>query len=261
MATELGTFLRARRLQVSPDNPAYQPSERRRIKGLRREEVAAAAGISVDYYTRLEQGREASPSDSVVKALARALELDTDAIDHMRELRTTSVEAAPATAQSATMLAARMTALVAAVSPNPAYVLDRLSNVVAINPEGLALFDGLEDLPPQERNTCHYLFTHPRTREVFADWETIAWGSVAQLRAANASHLTDPHLVSMVDDLSAANEEFKRWWNEHEVAKRRSSATRLVALNGVVRRYQYEVLQLPDAGLRMSLYVTRQPTR
>ena len=139
MVNELGAFLRARRTDAAlePERPSLGS---RRVSGLRREEVASAAGISADYYVRLEQGRETNPSDSVLDALARALRLDPDAVQHLRRLRDRSSAADPGPPTSEAV--ARMEALVAAVRPNPAYVLDRLSTIVAANPEGLALFDG-----------------------------------------------------------------------------------------------------------------------
>ncbi|MCD2498041.1 helix-turn-helix domain-containing protein [Microbacterium nymphoidis] len=251
MSRELGDFLRARRT-----DPALSPvttDARRRITGLRREEVASAAGISADYYTRLEQGREHHPSDAVLDALARVLRLTPDARSHVARLREPrpTIEAEPAATDA---LGPRLAALVAAVRPNPAYVLDRLSTMVAANPEGLQLFDGFADAAPAERNTCRYLLLDPRARLVFAEWEDLARGAVAQLRAANADDLRSPALADFVAELSEASDQFALWWGEHLVERRRASTTH-VRSDGKLQARRYEVLHLPEDGLRMTLWL------
>lgn len=257
MSHELGDFLRARRT-----DPALSPlaaGSRRRITGLRREEVASAAGISVDYYTRLEQGREHHPSDAVLDALAGVLRLTPDARAHAARLREprpahSSESVTGGESETAETLAERLAALVAAVRPNPAYVLDRLSNMVAANPEGLAMFDGFSGVTPAERNTCRYLLLDPRARTVFAEWEELARGAVAQLRAANADDLRAPALVDFVAELSEASDQFALWWGEHIVERRRASTTH-VRTGGELRPRRYEVLHLPEDGLRMTLWL------
>lgn len=251
MHSELGDFLRARRADVRLAPPGADRA-RRRLSGLRREEVATAAGISVDYYTRLEQGRESNPSDSVVDALARALALTADARAHLLHLRRTS--SSPTAEPADERLGARLAALVDAVSPSPAYVLDRLSNMIAANPEGLALYDGFAALPPEQRNTCRYLLTEPRAREIFVEWEPLARGAVAQLRAANSGNLRSPDLQMMVTELCAQSPDFEEWWTEHLVERRRSSVIHIRTTDHVVAR-RYEVLHLPDEALRMTLWL------
>ncbi|GAB2982336.1 helix-turn-helix transcriptional regulator [Nocardioides montaniterrae] len=254
MSNELGAFLRARRVDARLEPPPHGTLVRRRVTGLRREEVATASGISVDYYTRLEQGREANPSDAVMDALARTLQLEPDAVDHLYALRSTHSSPARSQAQHDQDLVARMTTLVEAVRPNPAYVLDRFSNVVASNAEGLALFDGLAERPPHERNTCRYLLTHPRAREIFLDWEDLARGAVAHLRAANADNLDDEQLVALVDELHRQSADFGDWWNGHLVQRRRSATKRMNTADGVITQ-RYEVLHLPEERLRMTFWL------
>ncbi|MGW5309770.1 helix-turn-helix domain-containing protein [Nocardia thailandica] len=253
MTSELGAFLRARRSDARL-RPAHRSLGARRVSGLRREEVAAEAGISVDYYTRLEQGRETNPSDSVLRAVARVLELEGDAVDHLFRLRATTGPLAAGRSEDSG-IRERSEALVGAVRPNPAYVLDRLSNVVAANPEGLALFDGLSDEPLPRRNTCRYLVTDPRAREIFVDWEDIARGAVAHLRAANADNLHEPGLRTLVDELAAKSPHFGDWWTGHVVRRRRSSTKRIRTPDGTVVERRYEVLHLPDDGARMTLWL------
>ena len=253
MPNELGEFLRARRTDAALAPPASAGAGRRRISGLRREEVATLAGISVDYYVRLEQGRETHPSDAVLDALARVLRLSADGREHLQRLRDGG--AAPARRADDPGLAARMAALVAAVGPRPAYVLDRLGNMVAATPEGLALYDGFAELPPGERNTCRYLLTDPRAPRTFVEWEDLARGAVAHLRAANAADLQDPALRALVAELSEASPRFVEWWGEHVVARRRAAATHVRTAGGEVVARRFEVLHLPEDGLRMTIWL------
>lgn len=260
MTNELGEFLRARRT-----NPALASADgadpRRRTSGLRREEVAAASGISVDYYTRLEQGRVGHPSDAVLEALARALRLSRDARDHLFRLRpgiasvrTGSEDPGVRAGSDDPGARARLAALVEAVSPNPAYILDRLSTMVAANAEGLALYAGIGDLAPADRNTCRYLMTDPRARDRFVEWEEIARGAVAHLRSANADDLSNPDLQSLTSELRSRSPLFDGWWNEHLVERRRGSLRHLRTDEGDVVARRYDVLYLPDDGLRMTLW-------
>lgn len=254
MANELGDFLRARRADAGLEPPAHGAGRRRRVTGLRREEVAAAAGISVDYYIRLEQGRETHPSDAVLEALARALRLAPDAREHLSRLRG-SGPSSPRMVPDDGSLRERMAALVQAVRPNPAYVLDRLSGMIAANPEGLALYAGFEDLPAERRNTCRYLMTDPRAREMFVEWEELARGAVAHLRAANADDLQDPALRGLVAELRAASPLFGEWWDEHIVERRRAAVTHIRAGGGEILARRHEVLYLPEDGVRMTLWL------
>ncbi len=255
MPNPLGEFLSARRANAALGLPPRDHGGRRRVTGLRREEVSIAAGISVDYYTRLEQGRESHPSDAVLNALARALRLTPDATQHLYRLRDANPADGPVQELDEALLIGRMTAIVEAVTPNPAYILDRFSNMIAANPEGLALFEGFADLAPRERNTCRYLMLDPRARAVFGDWEEIARGAVAHLRAANADTLEDPALRALVSELSEESPEFDDWWGEHIVERRRAAITHLRAADGGTSVRRYEVLHLPEDGLRMTLWL------
>ena len=255
MPHELGDFLRARRADAGLE-PQAGDARRRRVTGLRREEVAAASGVSVDYYTRLEQGRETNPSDAVLEAIARVLQLTPDATDHLFRLRGLGASMPRERRDVDPQFGERMSAIVAAVRPNPAYILDRLGNMVAANPEGLALYDGFAELPSDQRNTCRYLLLDPRAPQTFADWEQLARGAVAHLRAANADRLDDPELRELVAELSERSPQFRQWWTEHVVARRRAAVTRIRTADGAVHERRHEVLYLPEDGLRMTLWVS-----
>ena len=254
MANELGEFLRARRSDADLDPSTHAGANRRRVSGLRHEEVAAASVISVDYYTRLEQGRETHPSDVVLDALARALRLGVDGREHLYRLRA-STSSSRSVRGDDLVLAARMAALVEAVRPNPAYALDRLSNMVASNPEGLSLYDGFADLPSGERNTCRYLMTNGRAQETFVEWEEVARGSVAHLRAANADNLHDSELQTLVAELREQSPLFGEWWDGHIVERRRASLKHLRTQDGETVARRYEVLHLPDEGVRVTIWL------
>ena len=255
MSHELGVFLRARRADAHLEPPVRGETQRRRVTGLRREEVAAAAGISVDYYTRIEQGRETHPSDSVIDALGRALGLEPDALHYLYRLRDAPTNPGRTMAADNTETINRMTALVDAVSPNPAYVMDRLSNIIAENEEGLALFEGFAELEPKKRNTCRYLLTDIRARTTFPEWEELARGAVAHLRAANANRLEDPELRDLVGELRKQSAQFDEWWNGHLVQRRRASTLHIRTRDGQTLTRRYEILHLPDEELRMTIWL------
>jgi transcriptional regulator with XRE-family HTH domain len=221
----MAEFLRVRRGRIGPADVGLPigPGPRR-TAGLRREELAVLAGVSVDYYTRIEQGRETAPSDSVLAALARALRLTDDEHAHLlgladrvagRTPRRRPVDPQPA--RPGLLL------LLDSVRPCPAYVLDDLNTVLAANAEGLALMPGLGDWPPGQRNVIRYTFLHPAARTVFADWARVARNSVAHLHTAE---LTAPDAVAaLVAELSAASGEFAALWRGHDVLVKRGGET------------------------------------
>jgi len=221
----MAQFLRDRRGRIGPADVGLPGGlSMRRTPGLRREELAALAGVSVDYYIRIEQGRERAPSDAVLGALARALRLTADEHSHLLGLadqvagRTSRRPVAEPRPASPGLLL-----LLESVRPSPAYVLDEINDLLAANREGLALMPGLEDWPPGRRNTIRYTFLHPTARTVFADWDRVAGNSLAHLRTAE---LTAPERTSaLVTELSEASPEFAALWNRHEVRVKRAGST------------------------------------
>jgi transcriptional regulator with XRE-family HTH domain len=221
----MAEFLRIRRGRIGPAGVGLPTGPgTRRTPGLRREELAALAGVSVDYYTRIEQGRETAPSDSVLDALARALRLTDDEHAHLLALadqvagrtpRRRPVDSQPASPG--------LRLLLESVRPSPAYVLNEVNDMLAANPEGLALLPGLGDWPPGQRNTIRYTFLHPAARTVFADWDRVARNSVAHLHTAE---LTAPaQTAALVAELSAASGEFGALWRRHEIWVKRGGET------------------------------------
>lgn len=219
---ELGRFLRARRAAVTPGELGLPTGGgRRRTPGLRREELAALAGVSIDYYIRLERGKETRPSPAVLDALARALRLDAEENSYLREIAAQAARGAapePRTAPSRTVRPTLLSML-EAVRPCPAYVLSRTNDVLAANPGGLHLMPGLVDWPTRQRNTIRYTFLHPYAQSLWPDWETKARGCVAQLRAVVGSVPDAPDLVALVGELVVKSPDFSRMWERYDVRK------------------------------------------
>lgn len=217
--TELGRFLRARREEVTPDQVGLTIGPGlRRTPGLRREELATLAGVSVDYYTRLERGRETRPSPAVVDALARALRLGQPEHEHLLDL---AVRAArhlpdPPTAPSRT-LKPGVKLLLEGLRPHPALVLSRTMDILAANPAGLRLYAGLEDWPAKHRNLARYTFLHPTARTLFDSWNTQLRGCVARLRALAGTEPDAPDLAGLVGELLLKSPEFAKLWERYDV--------------------------------------------
>ncbi|MEU3558262.1 helix-turn-helix transcriptional regulator [Streptomyces fragilis] len=192
---ELGRFLRARRTQTSPEHVGLSVGVGiRRTPGLRREELATLAGISIDYYVRLERGKETRPSPAVLDSLARALHMDDQKHQHLRELaaRAARYVSEPPPAPSRTVRP-HLKLLLESLRPNPAYVISRSMDMLAWNPGGIALYAGLEDWPAKHRNLARYPFLHPASRTLFTDWDRQITACVARLRAVAG---TAPDAVS-----------------------------------------------------------------
>lgn len=255
--TEISTFLRSRRARVQPSDLGLPPGPgTRRTAGLRREEVAAIAGVSVDYYTRLEQGRERNPSEAVLEALARTLLLGTEEREHL--FRLAAHAGNPRRARTAPTPTRRVRPavrqLLATVGPSPAYVLSRTNDLLASNPAGTALLAGIDQWPPSRRNTIRYIFLHPTARTLFANWNSIADGSVAHLRAMAGIAPNDRELAELIGELHTKSEEFPRMWRLHDV-RRLSTGLKLFDHPNVGRmELNYEVFDVSGAQQRLVVY-------
>ncbi|MER5541187.1 helix-turn-helix transcriptional regulator [Streptomyces sp. NPDC001118] len=220
--TELGRFLRARRARVRPQDVGL-PAGRgvRRTPGLRREELATLAGVSVDYYTRLERGRETRPSPAVVAALGEALRLAPEALHRLHELVALAGGQKPALSPGpARAVRQSVRTLLETLRPCPAYVVSRANDLLAANRPGLRLFPGLTDWPEERRNLTRYMFLHPRGRELYPDWETLAAHSAAHLRAMAGVEPDTPELAQLVGELVMKSPEFARLWERYDVQAR-----------------------------------------
>ncbi|MER6394792.1 helix-turn-helix transcriptional regulator [Kitasatospora sp. NPDC001603] len=210
--SDLGEFLQARRSRLKPADVGLATCGHRRVAGLRREEVAVLAGVSADYYTRLEQGRERSPSGQVIDAISRALRLSGDAHWHAYRLAglLPRTEAADAPDDVEPALLQLMEAFPAAV----AYVINRRLEVLAANALADALLSPLAD----RRQVLRSLFLDPAARDLYTDWHSVAEGAVEALRLAAGHHPDDPRLAGTVAELRGASEEFEQMWRGQGVS-------------------------------------------
>jgi transcriptional regulator with XRE-family HTH domain len=256
---ELGEFLRSRRARLSPaEAGARTYGERRRVPGLRREELAQLAGVSVAYYTRLEQGLSRNASDGVIDALARALRLDTDETGHLRRLARPARAAGGTRAKPERVRPGVRTTL-AAIGDAPAVLVGYRNDILAWNRMGHALiFSHLSPDAPDRGGTrpnwIRLIFCDPHLREFYADWKAKAQDAVAYLRLATGQHPSDPRLAALIGDLSVNSPEFARLWVSHAVRQCRSTVRDLRhPLVGSLSLNE-EVVQLQDSGQRIVIY-------
>ncbi|MET9491500.1 helix-turn-helix transcriptional regulator [Nocardia sp. NPDC006630] len=209
-STELGEYLRARRARLHPAQVNLPDTGPRRVPGLRREEVALLVGVSVDYYIRLEQGRERGPSAQVVDALSIALRLDADGRQHLFRLAGLAPRAHTAAAPGRVDPSLRQ--LMDAWPDNPAVVYNRAYDVLASNTIADALFHDWT----HSRNLMHIVFTDPTARLFYADWLDIARNSVAGFRFGHGEAPDDPRIQQVLGELLGQSPEFAQLWTTHD---------------------------------------------
>ncbi|WP_406077955.1 helix-turn-helix transcriptional regulator [Micromonospora sp. NBC_00858] len=208
--SELGAYLSTRRALVSPGDANLPSVGRRRVPGLRREEVAMLAGVSVDYYVRLEQGRERTPSPQVVGALAVALRLGEDDRQHLFRLAGLSPRARAAAVSDRVDLS--LLELMTAWPNNPTIVYNRAFDVLASNPIADALFHSWT----HSRNLMHIVFTDPGARTFYQDWRDVARNSAAGLRLGYGKAPDDPRIQQVLTELLSSSPEFAELWTRHD---------------------------------------------
>ncbi|MGY4744945.1 helix-turn-helix transcriptional regulator [Streptomyces sp. ATMOS53] len=218
--TELGRFLRAHRTRVTPEEAGMPVGPGlRRTPGLRREELATLAGVSIDYYTRLERGKESNPSQSVIDALARSLQLGEAEHEHLRDLvaraARNAVPESPGELDRAVSPGVQL--LLDNLRPFPAYVISRTMDIIACNPSGLRLFAGMGDWPASKRNVVSYVFLHPQARDLFSDWDEQIRACVGRLRALAGIEPDAPDLAQLVGELLSKSPEFTDLWERYDV--------------------------------------------
>lgn len=218
-ALELRDYLGTRRARLRPADVGLTEGAARRVPGLRREEIAMLAGVSVDYYTRLEQGRLPNVSVSVVDAVARALQLDPAEHRHLLDL-TKPVALRRRTARRVQRIRPAVSLLLDSLETQPAFVMGDRMDVLAANWMAHELMGGWLDRPRNERNLARFIFLDPDAREVHSDWSSIAEEAVATLRFYAGQHPDDPELARLVGELSIASVEFAEWWAAHDVRSR-----------------------------------------
>jgi transcriptional regulator with XRE-family HTH domain len=265
---ELGDFLRSRRSRLSPEDAGMRSyGERRRVPGLRREELAQLAGVSVAYYTRLEQGLSKNASDGVLDAIARTLRLDADETAHLRALAHPPRAAAYAGTRPRPRqerVRPSVQTMLAALGDTPAVLIGYRNDVLAWNPMGHALLFGhlpfdAPDRPETRPNTFRLVFCDPHMREVYADWKRKAQDAVADLRLISGRYPGDPKVTSLIGELSVNSREFARLWAVHPVRQCRATVRGFRHPLVGALTLNSEVMELAqDTGQRLFVY-TAEP--
>ncbi|HJP76173.1 MAG TPA: helix-turn-helix transcriptional regulator [Pseudonocardiaceae bacterium] len=214
MEQNIGEFLRSRRARIQPEDVGLVGYGRRRVPGLRREELAQLAGVSVDYYVRLEQGRSPTVSEAVLDSIGRALRLDETERTHLRNL----VRPAPRTRRTpaAQRVRPEIQRLLAMLDRVPAFVLGRRATVLAWNPLANAIY-GFAALPPADRNMARFVFRDPAAVEFYPRWDTVAAETVGFLHLEAGKHPDDPQLAALVGELSVNSDRFRTLWARQDV--------------------------------------------
>jgi transcriptional regulator with XRE-family HTH domain len=255
---EVRQFLSTRRGRITPEQAGLEPyGGRRRVPGLRREEVARLAGVSVDYYTRLERGNLSGVSDSVLDAIARALELDRAEHDHLYDLARAANTAGRKRVAAPVPSGVRpeLQYLLDAITEAPAFIGNNRLDIVAANTLGYALYSDMYRSTVRPANHSRFIFLDPRSRDFYTDWDRAANTNVAILRREAGRNPHDKGIAELVGELSMRSEEFRTLWAAHNVRRHyagtkffRHPAVGLLELN-------YQVLGLEeDPGHSLTVY-------
>ncbi|MFE3457050.1 helix-turn-helix transcriptional regulator [Nocardiopsis aegyptia] len=225
---ELSEFLRTRRARLKPaDVGLADYGNRRRVPGLRREELAQVAGVSVSYYTHLEQGNGANVSGEVLDSIARALQLTDVEHAHLRHLVGPTRQKSGRPSARTQRLRPAVQRLLDSITDVPAYVNGFRMDILGWNRPAAALFGNWAELAPEERNWGRLIFLSPAMRDLFIDWEAKASAVTGILRVHAGSHPDDARLASLVGELSVRSEEFRRMWAGHEVHRKAHGVLRM----------------------------------
>ncbi|MEU6626246.1 helix-turn-helix transcriptional regulator [Streptomyces litmocidini] len=255
---EISGFLRSRRARITPEEVGLPSDGRvRRVPGLRRDEAARLAGVSTEYYTRLEQGRAGNPSTEVLEAIAGALRLDETEREHLTDLLrsgagTRTARRAPARAQR---VRPGLHLMLETLDHVPAFILGRRTDVLASNRLARAVLTDFDALPATRRNLARYYLLDPRARERVGDWERIAAETVAILRLEAGRYPHDRQLADLVGELTLQCAEFTDWWNDHRVLRRTHGTKRYHHPLVGDLHFSYESFQVPgDAEQTLCVY-------
>ncbi len=262
-SSEVREFLITRRARITPQQAgllAYGAN--RRVKGLRREEVAMLAGVSVDYYTRLERGNLAGASESVLDALSRALQLDEAERAHLFDLaRAAHGSGAARRRPGSNRVRPGVQRVLEAMTGAPAWIRNGRADMLAANPLGRALYAPVFDDPARPANTARFTFLSPQAREFYRDWDRTARDMVAVLRAAAGRDPYDKALSGLVGELSTRSEEFRSMWAAHDVLFHRTGRKDLHHPVAGDLDLTYEAFELAaDPGLTMLVYTAEPDT-
>jgi transcriptional regulator with XRE-family HTH domain len=253
--SQVAAFLRSRRARLRPADVGLPGTDRhRRVPGLRREEVALTAGVSVAYLTRLEQGQAGKVSPEVLDALARALRLSGAEHTHLAHLLNCRHRGGHAPPEAQHVRPA-LRGLLAAIEGVPAYVTGRRCDLLAWNRAASAVFGDWDGLPPRERNWARLVFLHPGHRALFTDPEAVAADAVGALRLDAGCYPDDPLLAALLDDLAAGSADFRRLWSGQDVRRQDHGARPVRHPEAGALDLSFETVRLPgDTEQFLTLY-------
>ncbi|HJB09419.1 MAG TPA: helix-turn-helix transcriptional regulator [Candidatus Brachybacterium merdavium] len=253
---EVREFLTSRRARITPEQAgllAYGGN--RRVQGLRREEVAMLAGVSVDYYIRLERGNLSGASGSVLEALARALQLDAAEQEHLFSLARSAAKGPARRRTPPAAVRPTIQHVLDAISDAPAWVRNGRHDIVAMNRMGRALYSPVLENPRRPANTARFVYLDPAALDFFVDWDQVANDAAAMLRLEAGRTPHDRELIELVGELSTRSDIFRQRWASHDVQFHRSGRKRL--RHPIVGRLDldYESMELPaEPGLALIVY-------
>jgi transcriptional regulator with XRE-family HTH domain len=262
-ASELTQFLTSRRAKVTPEQAGLPTYGQRRVPGLRREEVASLAGVSVEYYKRLERGNATGASDSVLEALADALRLDDAERAHLFDLARAASPIAPRRRRRPVQRSVRpaVQRILDSIG-SPATVSNMRGDYLAANQLGRALYAPLFESREQPPNSARFTFLDPAAQEFFIDWEKAAKDLVAALRSQAGRNPYDRALSDLVGELSTRSEAFRTWWAAHNVRYHQTGTKRLHHPVVGDLELSYEVMELAgDTGLRLAVFTAEPGSR
>jgi transcriptional regulator with XRE-family HTH domain len=255
---EIADFLKTRRMRRQPEELGLPRGRRRRTPGLRREEVAAAAGVSAEWYTWLEQAREVRPSAQVLTRIGEALRLEPNETRHLLTLGGYAVPASGSDLPRSVSVSLRLQRLIDQLDYGPAWVFGERWDIVAWNRAASVIHGDLAPLQGIERNALYQLFLGDRMRSILVDWELHGRRCVAKLRATYASRVDDPWFNELVTLLRTRSEEFERWWHENEIETAQEGVKHYEHPEAGRLVFDYSVLEVLDermSSLRLVAYV------
>jgi transcriptional regulator with XRE-family HTH domain len=262
--SDIRDFLASRRARITPEQAGLLPGGgRRRVPGLRREEVAVLAGVSTEWYTRLEKGHITGVSEDVLEAVARALQLDEAERTYLLDLARAARPSRTPQRRSRAQLQPRVQWMLDSMTGSAAFVANGRLDIVAANPLGRALHAPLFDVPGRPANFARFQFLDPRAHDFYPDWEGAANVTVALLRAEAGRYPNDAQLRELVGELSTVSEEFRTRWAAHNVRIHHNGAKSF--RHPVVGPLDlgYYTLELPaeaHRGLRLTIYTAEPGT-
>lgn len=246
--TEVREFLRTRRARVTPDQAGLLTGGRRRVTGLRREEVAMLASVSTDYYAKMERGNLTGVSPAILDAVARALNLDEAETAHLQDLARAATPALarrrPRTAEGT--VRPSLQRFLDAVTGAPAWLANQRKDVLATNALARALMAPMFDDPGNQNNLARFTFFSPASRNFYPDWEQGANSIVASLRTAAGQHPHDKNLTDLIGELVTRSDTFRLRWAAHDVRFHRSGTKRIHHPEVGDLEFTFEGLELPD---------------